>query len=184
MARRDIERKHRKIQSAIRDDSREATREGVCGPGGEGVDVGRGEGTGVVVEFGDGGDVAFEVDCAAHYYDFFCAEEGGEGGGGCEGEVGEGADGDDGDCVWGVGGEDFEDGEVGGGGCWGEVGGVGEGRGGGGWAEDVGPGFGGGEVGCLGVLVVLRMGRGEVQWCVRRRGRQCRGSSQLRYVGL
>lgn len=65
-------------------------------------DARRGHGVGVRVELGDGGDVALDLDGAAHNDDLLGPEEGlgvlGRG----EGRVGHGADGEDGDAVDGV----------------------------------------------------------------------------------
>lgn len=74
-----------------------------------------------MVELSDGGDVAFDVDGAAHYDDFLHAQErlgvffGGEG------EVREWADGNDRDCVGWVRAQELEDLQVGGDGGWDEV---------------------------------------------------------------
>ncbi|OAR00248.1 hypothetical protein LLEC1_03465 [Akanthomyces lecanii] len=68
----------------------------------EGKDARRGHGIGVRVELGDGGDVALDLDGAAHNDDLLGPEEGlgvlGRG----EGRVGHGADGEDRDAVDGV----------------------------------------------------------------------------------
>lgn len=112
-----------------------------------------------MVELGDGGDVAFDVDGTAHYDDFLHTQKrlgvffGGEG------EVREWAEGDYRDCVGRVRAQELEDLQVGGGGSWDEVWrggasgqqrgrGLGRGRG----LEHVLPCRGGGEVRGLSVL--------------------------------